>query len=166
MILTMAKANVPHDNIHKLVMLSDQKYDMQGIVLVLAKYDTSQASFNKPCTAVDTIHYLLLFSVTDRLDSLGIAKWRIDLENRISGLPKIAKNRDRDIQEVYDRLATYESIKESTPLLELALWKAKIDECRNKRARTDGEVSYRGQCRVSCGADIIVRNVLPYLMPE
>ena len=56
----------------------------------------------------------------------------------------------------------------------LALWKAKIDEfvtrdssqrC-NKRARVDNEVSYKDQCRINCGADIVVRNVLRYLLPK
>jgi len=166
MIRTLAKASVTHANIHELVMLSDQKYDVQGIVMVLAKYDTSQASLNKPCTAVDTIQYLLRVSIHERLHSLDIARWRIDLDNRIGSLPKIAKNRDRDIQGVYDRLATYESIKEGTSVLELALWKMKIDEGRNKRARVDGEISYRDQCRVSCGADTIIRSILPYLIPK
>ena len=67
---------------------------------------------------------------------------------------------------LYDRLATYESIKEGTSVLELALWKAKIDESSCKRARVDSEVGSRGQCRINCGADIVMRNVLPYLLPK
>ena len=35
-----------------------------------------------------------------------------------------------------------------------------------KRARVDGEVSYRDQYRINCGADIVIRNVLPYLLPK
>ena len=171
MLETLAKCNVPLANIQKLVntqqnIFPDQKYDMQGIVLVIALYDTSQASFNKPCTAVDTFQYLLRISIAERLESLAIRRWSVELKNVIISLPKIAKCRYTDTQAVFDRLATYESIKEGTSILELALWKAKIDEVRNKRPRVGGDVSYKEQCRINCGADIIIRNVLPYMLPE
>ena len=171
MLEMLAKCNVPLANIQKLVTTQqdsfpDQKYDMQGIVLVLALYDTSQASFKKPCTAIDTIQYLLRVSITKRLDSLAVSRWSVVMENVINALPKNAKSRYTDTQAVFDRLETYESIKEGTSVLELALWKAKIDEGRNKRQRVEGDDSYKEQCRVNCGGDIIIRNVLPYLLPE
>lgn len=57
-------------------------------------------------------------------------------------------------------------------MLELALWKAKMNEeskpinCggRNKKVKID-ELDFRSQCRISCGADSIIENVLPYLLP-
>jgi len=58
-------------------------------------------------------------------------------------------------------------------VLELAVWKAKINESRsddvvredvdNKELKID-ESEFRLQCRISCGADHI--NVLPYLLPH
>ena len=170
MLETFAKCNVPLANIQKLINtqqnnFSHQEYDMQGIVLVLALYDTRQASFNKPCTAVDTVQYLLRISITERLDSLAVGRWLTDMENMISTIHKNVKFRVGDTKAVYDRLATYEIAKEGTSVLELALWKTKIDEVRNKRARVSGDISYREQSRINCGADIIIRNVLPYLIP-
>jgi len=106
------------------------------------------------------------YSLAKRLDSLSVSNWREDLEDIISTFPEGANKRDRDTQAVYDKLATYESIKEGTSVLELALWKAKIDESHNKRARIDSEVGSRGQCRINCGADIVMRNLLPYLLPK
>jgi len=172
MLLTLTKANVPLANIQRLInaqqsSFSNQKYDIQAIVMKLAIYDTSQASLRKPFTSVDIVQYLLQISISKRLDSLGISKWRKDLENCIKSLPDKAKNREDDTKAVYDRLVVYESIKEGTSVLELALWKAKIDNSsRNKRAKVDGEVSYRDQCRVNSGADIVIRNVLPYLVSK
>ena len=61
-------------------------------------------------------------------------------------------------------------------MLELALWKAKIYESRvsinqssgkemsQKKMKIDESV-FRNQCRISCGADNFVENVLPYLLP-
>ena len=172
MLLLLAKRNVPLTNIQRLVntqrdSFPDQEYDMQAVVMELAAYDTNQASFDKPFTSV-IVQYLLQISISKRLDSLGISRWRVDLEHCIKSLPDNtheAKNRDRDTQTVYNRLATYESIKEGTSVLELATWKANIDGS-NKRARIDGEVGYKAQCRINSGADIIILNVLPYLMPK
>ncbi len=90
----------------------------------------------------------------------------MDFENMISTFPKKANCRDRYTRKVYNKLATYESIKEGTSVLELALWKIQIDDSRSKRARVDEDTSYKEQCRINCGAHIIIQNVLPYLVPE
>ena len=170
MIRTLVKRHVPLANIQRLVSthrnsFSDQCFDIQALVIELAAYDKGQERFLQPqCTSIETFKYLLQSSITRRLDSLGISRWTVELENFIKFLPEIAKNRDRDTQKVYDRLATYESIKEGTSVLELTLWKLKINEDR-KKARVDSEVSHKGQYRINCGADIIMRNVLPYLLP-
>jgi len=173
MIQTLSKRNVPLANIQRLVKTQQSSFpnqdcDMQQVVLELVTYDTRQAGFNKPCTAVDTVQYLLRVSITKRLDILGISRWHKELENSINALPKNAKYGMREVsaRKLYDRLAIYESIKEGTSVLELTLWKAKIDDSHNKRARVSEEdTSYKEQCRVNCGADIIIRNVLPYLLP-
>jgi len=63
-------------------------------------------------------------------------------------------------------------LKEAMMLLELALWKTKllneagekkcnVDEVR-KKARIDTEAA-RKEHRVSCGASIVIKNVLPFL---
>jgi hypothetical protein len=57
--------------------------------------------------------------------------------------------------------------------LELALWKIEIDNDNdqgekmgggNKKLKMD-QSEFRLQCRISCGADHVVENVLPYLLP-
>ena len=171
MLESLVKRDVPLANIQRLVNtheknFSDQCLDMQQVVAELATYDETQASLHLPFTSDKTFRYLLEVSVSKRLDTLDIAKWRIDLESMISTFPKKANCRDRYTRKVCNKLATYESIKEGTSVLELALWKAKIDEGRSKRARVDSEVGYKKQCRINCGAHIIIQNVLPYLVPE
>ena len=54
-------------------------------------------------------------------------------------------------------------------LLELALWKAKLGEKedssaegRTKKAKIDVE-SVRKERRITCGADMVIKNVLPFL---
>ena len=77
------------------------------------------------------------------------------------------------------KLATYERL-ESVSLLELALWKVKIDsckaaydtdhecgeECRSKRPRLDRshlDGVDRQSCRIKSGAYVVISNVLPFL---
>ena len=61
-------------------------------------------------------------------------------------------------------------LKEHMTLLELAVWKAKLEErddnstqkVQAKRARIDEESS-REEKRITSGADIVIKNVLPFL---
>lgn len=171
MIHTLVKRHVPKANIEKLVEthqnnFPNQEYNMQGLVMELATYDTSHWDSNSnSCTHQDTFDYLLHVSISKPLDALAISRWRVDVEDSANAFFKGGSQRERETKSLYAKLATYESIKEGTSVLELALWKAKIDESRNKRARID-EVSYRDRCRVNCRADIIIKNVLPYLLPK
>ena len=176
MLKTLAKRDVPLANLQRLVdaqlnSFPEQTYDMQSVVMELASSDSTQArstrGYYKPHTSIETFRYLLRLSISDRLDMLDVERFQVDLENDINVLLKMNTTyRDTKTQAVYTKLVTYESIKEGTSILELALWKAKIDESRNKRARVGGEVDYRGQCRINSGEDIVIRNVMPYLLPE
>ena len=67
-------------------------------------------------------------------------------------------------------------LREATALLELAIWKAKLaglvvgDKCSaeekaSKKAKIDDEGARR-EARITSGADIIIKNVLPYLKME
>ncbi len=60
-------------------------------------------------------------------------------------------------------------VKEGISLLELALWKAKLgekeespSEGKSKKAKVDAE-SARKEKRITCGADTVIKNVLPFL---
>ena len=179
MLLTLVKRTVPLSSIQKLIntqqqITSDYDYGMQDIVLELLSLDVNRASLYKPPRTIEILRYLLQISIRKRIDLLAVERWRVDLGNIVSALPledgsalpRKAKNREKSIQALYTKLATYESIKEGTSILELALWKAKIYTDRNKKARIDSGMSYKDQCRINCGADIIIRNVLPYLLPN
>ena len=147
---------------------------MQNVVMDLAAHDKRQSSFSRLASSIETFRYLLHISISDRLDSLNVRKWRIEFEKCINEFPDKASVREEEARALYAKLETYESLKEGTSILELALWKAKIDDfvsrnggqCCNKRARINNEVSYKDQCRINCGADIVVRNVLRYLLPK
>ena len=105
-------------------------------------------------------------------------RWQEEIENRVNNLPDKASVRSEDmsfrkdhVRALCARLATYELLKEATSLLELALWKSKIGESASsvhchKKAKVGITVSHKEQCRINCGADIMLRNVFPYLCPK
>ena len=86
---------------------------------------------------------------------------------------------NRWIEYVLHRMEHYKTehqllVKEAMTLLELALWKAKLlneegmkcedpEEKKSKKAKIDVN-SARKQHRVTCGANIVIKNVLPFLV--
>ena len=61
-------------------------------------------------------------------------------------------------------------MKEAATLLELALWKANLDDNGGCKLANDGVITTRGsqtnarkEIRVTSGASIVIKNVLPYL---
>ena len=65
----------------------------------------------------------------------------------------------------------YSKLKEVTIILELAVWKLRMNENiflekatpYQKKIKTD-ESSIRRQCRITCGADDVIRHVMPFLI--
>jgi hypothetical protein len=66
----------------------------------------------------------------------------------------------------------YRLLRKATTLVELALWKAKLLEgetavgsfnVKAKKAKIDIQ-SARQEKRVTCGAGIVIKNVLPFLL--
>ena len=88
-------------------------------------------------------------------------------------IPRKQSKRDW-LEEVKSKLShnesEYQRLKEATSMLELALWKTTLDELgkgentmSNKKRKIDGS-EIRSRCRISCGADIVIQHVLPYLI--
>ena len=78
---------------------------------------------------------------------------------------------------VLDKMDYYKAehhryVREGITLLELALWKAKLGDIKDdfeegmtKKAKVDAE-SARMEKRLLCGAEIVIKSVLPYLQLE
>jgi hypothetical protein len=143
----------------------DQMFDMQKIVLELEESDANPYCVRY--TPIETVRYLLSVSITMRIDTLNVERWRVELENGISAFPVKMSLRKHNATILYTRLAEYELVKEAASVLELALWRKKIDEVDSatKRAKVDNEMNQRDKCRINCGGDIIIPVVLCYLMP-
>jgi hypothetical protein len=124
--------------------------------------------------------------IHETISSLQMESWRNEMKEEINSinqtLPNTQSNeKSQAIQEwitrVFGRMEYYKSehlmlLKEAMTLLELALWKAKLlnervgKKCKvdvaAKKAKINTEAA-RKEHRVTCGANIVIKNVLPFL---
>ena len=127
----------------------------------------------------------LIGGIHKSVASLHMESWRTEMIteiNRINQvLPITHAEKTEEIRQwigmVLDKLDHYKSehcryVKEGITLLELALWKAKLGEkeeyaveMSSKKAKIDTE-STRKERRITCGADMVIKNVLPFLQLE
>ena len=119
-----------------------------------------------------TFRLLVQHGYTERVNAIGLKKIRDEISARMNkSAPPNCKCKSW-LEGVRSKLSKYEKeynmLKEATTLLELALWKYKMDESESskKRKRTEkSDDDFREQCRIGCGADIVIGRVLPFLMP-
>jgi hypothetical protein len=174
MIETLAKNNIPTSRIQILIDIqqhdfADQECNLQDVVERLI------GSFNQ--SGLGKFLRLLLREIASRrIEASGIGRWRIELMEAINHIDTFHWEGGRwegGTREFYSLLDKCEALKESAGILELALWKAKLeddDEHCNKIRKFDNDCTTtagrRERCRINCGADIVLRNVFSYLSPR
>eukprot|EP00985_Skeletonema_marinoi_P015848 scaffold8298_cov90-Skeletonema_marinoi.AAC.2 len=120
--------------------------------------------------------------------SLHMESWRTEMIAEINRINQVLPNPNTPVDEktaaikqwvdsVIEKMDQYKAahhryVKEGLTLLELALWKAKLSEKeensaegRTKKVKLDSE-SVRKEKRITCGADMVIKNVLPFLKLE
>ena len=70
---------------------------------------------------------------------------------------------DASVRSIDSKLTFFEKLKDAIPLLELAIWNAKLVE-QSYPSNEDSTIDSKLQHRVSCGADVIIPNVLSFLI--
>jgi len=127
----------------------------------------------------------LVGGVNNTVASLHMESWRNEVMDEINRINQALPNtgfweKNEEIQEwmrsVIRRLNLYKTehhqiLKEATTLLELALWKANLDD--NEGGEREGKRTTRGSRKrarkeifVTSGASIVIKNVLPFLLLE
>ena len=113
--------------------------------------------------------------------SLHLESWRNEMNNEINRMNQTLPFTNHKTEEIRQRMrSTFRQLnhfkaehnkilKEATTLLELSLWKVNLDNNEGDRLKREGvrtvrEVeSSRDEIRYTCGADIVIKNVLPFL---
>lgn len=129
------------------------------------------------CTLFNECHNLTKVDLVERIhkmiEALSMETWKAEMNQEIDRINQVLPDTDtnnradavRDLlRSVNERMNHFKAehhmlLKEGTSLLELALWKAELDE------KGDSE-SCRQKKRISSGAVIVIENVLPFLRLE
>jgi hypothetical protein len=181
MVITLGKANASKEVIQNLLdvqltLSPGYNIDWDSILGVLAE----RTARYEPHASPKTFCFLTRCCIATRVKAIGVEHFRNDMDDDWMGYDKYKLNRQAWHDETLTKLEYYESeyrrLKEMTSLLELAMWKTRMDDARtildqgetigggNKRMKMDPS-DFRLHCRISCGADHVVENVWPYLLP-
>ena len=173
MVETLGKASAPSEVIQNLLDLQQESFPVQSIDLTQVVERLAEEEL-----ADETFRFLVKCSIIKRIDAIGLQLWRDRLSDDIRNIrPTDGIYGDFDkgayLAMFRSKLAEYEieyhKLKEATTILELALWKNKINERsqgnrrRCKKIRIE-QSDHRKQCRISCGANIVIQHVLHYLL--
>jgi len=178
MLVTFSKAKVPNDVIQKLLDVQKESFTEQSI-----DWDQVIDELTKPKdyytkgNVSDVFRYLVKYSMADRISAIGPRKWRDDMACKLEESFSFFDSGDTGPKGWFDgvssKLSDYEkeyiSLKVATTMIELTLWNTKMTENFqanghiDKRAKID-ETDWRKECRINCGADIVIEHVLPYLL--
>ena len=152
-------------------------------LLIYDEYYDGYSQFDG-CSHLTTVD--LVGGIYKTVASLHMESWRTEMISEINRINQALASTPahqkaavikRWMELVLDRLDHYKAehyryVKEGITLLELALWKAKLGEKednlgegKTKKAKVAGESSRRDK-RITCGADMVIKNVLPFLQLE
>lgn len=138
------------------------------------------------CYMADCAMYVLVEDWSDWSVGvkIGIKKWRdgiteqpIRFRSKTNGQPELGTG--ALLEAMFRQVDEYEEkcgeLASQLSVLELAVWKAKMDTStfgtdrmrrRCKKRSRDDEAAFRHQCRVGCGAQQVIENVLPFLTED
>jgi hypothetical protein len=174
---TMGRCDTPKERIENLLHVKQMHFPEQPI-----DWDYLLDEFAKPSDICfkslfqERMQYLVMCGISTRVDALPFKVWCESIFNTICAADfKWGEQNFRVIRRIQARVAHFEDelhrLKEITTILELALWKMRINQTNNQenatRPRKKGKAdksSDRQHSRVTCGADAVIRHVLPYLL--
>jgi hypothetical protein len=178
MVKTMGRCDTPKERIENLLCVKQMHFPQQPIDwdhLLDVFAEPSNRNFHG-APFQERMHFLVTCGMSLCVEALAFEVWRDYITNMIQ-TSNFQHNRDNSfiLNRIRYKLAYFEreltKMKEATTILELALWKTRLDERVHKREtsprlkKVKPDVSdIRQQCRVTCGADIIIRLVLPFLI--
>jgi hypothetical protein len=178
MVETMGRCDTPKGSIENLLCVKQMHFPDQTIdwEYLLDKFSSSSHYSLGGLPFQERMKFLIMCGMSARVEALAFTVWRDHITNMIH-TDNFQCNGDNFhiIQRIRARVAHFEAeypkLKEITTILELALWKLSINEnipheeathC-HKKIRID-ETEIRRQCRVTCGADVIIGHVFPFLI--
>jgi hypothetical protein len=177
MVWTMGRTDTPKESIENLLHMRqlhfpEQPLDWDHLLDEMIRL----FYFSFPSQIRERMQFLVMCGMSTRVEALAFQVWRDYITNMIQ-TSNFQHNRDNSfiLNRIREKLAYFEDelpkLKEATTILELALWKLRMNEncfqqktiLYQKKIKAD-ESCIRSQNRVACGADVVISNVLPFLI--
>jgi hypothetical protein len=178
MVWTLGRCDTPKESIENLLCVKQMHFPEQPIDWdhLLDEFASSSHFSFSGLPFQERMQFLVTRGMSARVEALAFKVWRDHITNMIHtanfeynggnfGILRWIRVRIAHFEDEYLKL------KEITTILELALWKLRMNEnipqeevshCQ-KKMKTD-ESNIRRQCRVTGGADVIIGHVLLFLI--
>jgi hypothetical protein len=178
MVETMGRCETPEERIDNLLHVRQLHFPCQPIdwEYLLNEFVKPSDFSLRVALFQERMHFLFRRGMSFRVEGLAFRVWRDHIENMMDTVNFKWNGDNSDIlRSIRDKIAHYEGklpkLKEATTTLEIALWKTRLGENGCKRGTThrlkkykSDEPDIRRQCRVTCGAAVIIGHVLPFLV--
>jgi hypothetical protein len=172
MLETMGRCDTPMESIENLLSVKqmhfpDQPIDWEYLLDEFAS--NSNVSFSTLFS--ERVKFLVMCGMSESVEALAFKVWRdhiIDMVHSAEFKYNYLSSNQAILDTIQAKVAHFEEelpkLKEITSILELALWKSRMNASLfQKKIKTD-ESSIRNEYRITCGADVIIRHMLPYLI--
>ena len=174
----MGRCDTPKERIENLLHVKQMHFPDQPINwgYLLDKFARhSHYSFDG-APYQERVQFLIMCGMSERMEALALKVWRDCITNMIhTAAFEHRKDNTAILRRIQAKVAHFEDdlprLKEATSILELALWKMKINDnsleentIRSQEKFKTDESDIRQQCRVKCGADVIIQHVLLFIV--
>jgi hypothetical protein len=178
MVWTMGRTDTPKESIENLLRVKQLHFPEQPLdwEYLLNKFAQPSRVSISGAPFQERMKFFFMCGLSSRVEALPFRDWRDHIEDMI---PTANYKWDEDNLVILDGIRAKVShleceltkMKEATFILELALWKKRINDTNHqqklshhqKTNQTEG-ACIRQQCRVTCGAEFIIGHVVPYLI--
>jgi hypothetical protein len=178
MVETMGRCETPKERIENLLHVRQLRFPGQPLDWdrLLDEFALRSDFYMTGDLFQERIRFFFLCSMSERVEALAFKVWRDHITNMIQTSNFSSPSNNSDIMRIIRyKLAHFEDelskLKHITTILELALWKMKMNEkshqdmaTQRKKKMKANDSSIRGESRVTCGADVVIGHVLPFLV--
>jgi hypothetical protein len=178
MVETIGRCDTPKERIESLLHVRQIHFPEQPLdwEYLLNKFAQPSSVSISGAPFQERMQFFFKCGLSSRVEALTFRVWHDHIEKMIQ-TANFQHNRDNSgiMREIRSKLDHFKDellrLKEATSILELVLWKIKINKKSHqdtftqsqKKVKTD-ESSIRQQYRITCGADVVIRHVLPFLI--
>jgi hypothetical protein len=178
MVETMGRCDTPKECIENLLHVKKVHFPEQPIDwnYLLDKFARYSDFYMSAMLFQQYMKFLVMCGMSSRVQALHFKVWRDFITSMIQ-IAAFEYNRDNSaiLHRIQDQCTHFEDklpkLLDITTILELALWKKRMNDNNYKENTTQclkkikcDDSSMRRQFRVSCGADVVIRHVLQYLI--